>query len=134
MITGILPSIVWIRIAILLRFAHELVEDLIADLLLSRLRQLNLALDLTLLLLHLLVEHVLVLALHLHFLLLLAHLMPTNHLHVATVGQHSTARAALPLQHWLLLLGGQVLVILILLVCAIVIAPLNILLIIAELV
>ena len=130
----ILPSIVWIGITVLLRFVHELVEDLIADLLLSRLRQLNLILDLTLLLLHLLVKHVLVLPLHLNFFLLLAHLMPANHLHVATLGQHSPTRTALPLQHWLLLLGGQVLVVLILLKCAVVIASLNILLIVAELV
>ena len=82
----ILPSIVWIGITVLLRFVHELVKDLIADLLLSRLRQLNLILDLTLLLLHLLVKHVLVLPLHLNFFLLLAHLMPANHLHVATLG------------------------------------------------
>lgn len=64
---------------------HKLVEDLVADLLPTRLRELNSLIMLILFKLHLFVQHVLVVALHLLFILLLAHLVATNHLHAARV-------------------------------------------------
>lgn len=64
---------------------HKLVEDLVADLLPARLRELNSFIMLILFKLHLFVQHVLVVTLHLLFVLLLAHLVPANHLHAASV-------------------------------------------------
>ena len=64
---------------------HKLIKDLIAYLLLACLRELYGLITLVLLILHLFVQHVLVVTLHLLFILLLAHLVPANHLHAASV-------------------------------------------------
>ena len=64
---------------------HKLVEDLVADLLPARLRELNSFILLILFKLHLFVQHVLVVTLHLLLVLLLAHLVPADHLHAASV-------------------------------------------------
>ena len=64
---------------------HKLIEDLIADLLPAGLGELCSVIMLLLFNLHLFVQHVLVVALHLLFILLLAHLVPTYHLHAASM-------------------------------------------------
>ena len=76
----------------------------------------------------------LILTLHFSFLFLLAHLMPSNHLHMATIHDHPTACTSLSLEHGLLLLLSQVLVILVLLLGTVIMASLNVLLIVADLV
>lgn len=93
-------------------------------------------------LLQLIVEHALVFALHLELFFLLSHLVAPDHLHMASAVQtrlhvrnDPSAGALLPLVHrLLLLLLGQVLIVFILLHGTVVVAPLNVELVVPDLV